>query len=220
MRRPPLDLDISVSKQRKKAGRARSMSGAFEGSQRGCAWPDCKARGCYRAPKAPDRLSEFHWFCLDHVRLYNSKWNYYAGMSPEEIDTRQREDTTWARPTWRLDGQPKTWVNAHGHGDGLAWKRAGVDDPLEVLGERATINPGGKDPLRAAQRRLLSKADLKALRTLGLEDTATREEAHTRYKALIKALHPDLNGGDRSEEGRFREVLSAWTQLKGSTRFR
>jgi DnaJ-class molecular chaperone len=39
------------------------------------------------------------------------------------------------------------------------------------------------------------------------------------YKALIKVLHPDMNGGDRSDEDRLQEVVWAWDQLKDSRNF-
>ena len=40
------------------------------------------------------------------------------------------------------------------------------------------------------------------------------------YKALIKVLHPDMNGGDRSQEEQLQLVVWAWEQLKDSRNFR
>ena len=40
--------------------------------------------GEYRAPKGRERLNEYFWFCLNHVREYNKAWDYYAGMSERE----------------------------------------------------------------------------------------------------------------------------------------
>src|SRR3974377_414485 len=67
-----------------------------------CDHPGCAAAGDYRAPRARDRLRQFYWFCLDHVRAYNAQWNYYAGMSAAEIEAEIRNDTGWQRPTWPL----------------------------------------------------------------------------------------------------------------------
>jgi hypothetical protein len=36
----------------------------------------------------------------------------------------------------------------------------------------------------------------------------------------VKDLHPDMNGGDRRQEGRLRRVLWAWEQIKGERAFR
>ncbi|MGR3718793.1 MAG: molecular chaperone DnaJ, partial [Paracoccus sp. (in: a-proteobacteria)] len=40
------------------------------------------------------------------------------------------------------------------------------------------------------------------------------------YKSLVKDLHPDMNGGDRSDEDRLAEVVWAWDQVKDSRYFR
>ena len=53
-----------------------------------------------------------------------------------------------------------------------------------------------------------------------MRDTATKAEVRKAYKALIKVLHPDMNGGDRSHEEQLSEVVWAWDQIKGSRNFR
>ena len=67
-----------------------------------CDHPGCAGAGNYRAPRSRDRLDMFYWFCLDHVRDYNARWNYYAGMSADEIEAEIRNDAVWQRPTWPL----------------------------------------------------------------------------------------------------------------------
>jgi DnaJ-class molecular chaperone len=37
-----------------------------------------------------------------------------------------------------------------------------------------------------------------------------------RYKQLVKQVHPDANGGDRSYEDRLREVINAYNTLKAA----
>ena len=36
----------------------------------------------------------------------------------------------------------------------------------------------------------------------------------SRYKDLVKRLHPDANGGDRSSEDKLREIIRAYKYLK------
>ncbi len=36
--------------------------------QRVCEQPGCRLCGEYRAPRARDRLTDYRWFCLEHVR--------------------------------------------------------------------------------------------------------------------------------------------------------
>ena len=48
---------------------------------------------------------------------------------------------------------------------------------------------------------------------------ASKTEIRKAYKALVKVLHPDMNGGDRSQEEQLSEVVWAWDQLKDSRNF-
>ena len=212
----PFFKDISVGADKRRKARSRGMSGAVGGGERICEWADCEAKASYRAPKSPDALNEFRWFCLEHVRLYNSRWNYYKDMSEDEIVESQRDDKLWGRQTWRMGRGGG--ASAEPHADGQAWRRFGFEDPLEVLGEKATLNPG--DRAAEARARLLPKATLRALQIMQLEVTATRQEIRLRYKELVTRYHPDQNGGDRSEEHRLREVLQAWETLKKDPSFK
>jgi curved DNA-binding protein CbpA len=48
----------------------------------------------------------------------------------------------------------------------------------------------------------------------------TKAEVRKAYKALIKVLHPDMNGGDRSpRRNSLQEVVWAWDQIKDSRNF-
>ncbi|MDO7700594.1 MAG: DnaJ domain-containing protein, partial [Planktomarina temperata] len=48
----------------------------------------------------------------------------------------------------------------------------------------------------------------------------TKAEIRKAYKSLIKVLHPDMNGGDRSQEEQLSEVVWAWDQIKESRSFK
>lgn len=220
--RSPLDYDVSVSADKRRRTRRRGMTGAFETSRRVCEVEGCEEAGLYRAPQSPERLNQFHWFCLEHVREYNRAWNYFENRSDEEIEAYLDSANVWDRPTWRLGQGAKPDVNAAGHVEGHAWARLGFRDPFEVLGDKATLNPGEsrQQGEAAARRRLLPQNERRALQILGVEDHAGRKAIRARYKALVKDLHPDMNGGRREEEKRLSEVLWAWEQIKGSRNFR
>jgi hypothetical protein len=206
--KPPFEFDLRVSadKKRKKTNR-RGMSGAYDTSTRSCEYPGCAEAGVYRAPKSPDLLDEFFWFCKDHVREYNLKWNFFQGTTDDEFQKFLEKDRVWGRATKPFSRQ----------GDGNAWARLGVDDPMELLGEKATQNPG-----RIAQTatRKLPSTERKALEILDCRDTMTKTEIRKAYKGLIKVLHPDMNGGDRSQEDQLQEVVWAWDQIKESRFFK
>lgn len=206
MTRPdPFGFNISAASDKKKRTKGRrGMSGAFETSTRGCDHPGCEEAGQYRAPKSPDHLDEYFWFCKDHVREYNLKWNFFQGSSDEEFQKFVDKDRVWGRETkpFKRDAEDR------------AWARLGVADPMEILGGNATQNPG-----RSLGRKL-PPTERKALEILEAKDSWTKIEIRKQYKSLVKDLHPDMNGGDRSDEDRLQEVVWAWDQIKDSRNFK
>ena len=102
----PFGFDMSVSASKKKNPRGRrGMSGASDTSTRECEHEGCHEAGKYRAPKSPDSLDDFFWFCQKHVREYNLKWNFFNGQSEEEMARRMDKDRVWDRETkpFKLD---------------------------------------------------------------------------------------------------------------------
>ena len=215
-----LDYDVSVTADKRRRTRNRGMTGAFDTSERRCEWPGCEGHGTYRAPHSPERLSEFRWFCLDHVRRYNAGWNFFNGFDEDALDAQMRADVIWERPTWRLGRGPSAAMGMmQNHMDGKAWERFGISDPLDVLGTAATINPANRQSERP--RRRLARDEQKAMDVLGLpHHIDTRAEVRTRYRALVMELHPDMNGGHNPEPERLARVLKAWQVLKKSRSFR
>lgn len=202
----PFGFDMSVKSSKKKNPRGRrGMSGEQETSTRVCDHDGCEEAGKFRAPKAPDVLDDYYWFCKDHVRDYNNQWNFYEGKTEAEMNAQASSDKVWERRT-------KDWRDP----EAKAWARLGIEDPHQVLGNNATRNPGKK----AGGGRKLPPTERKALEILDGEDTMTKAELRKVYKSLIKVLHPDMNGGDRSQEEQLQQVVWAWDQLKESRSFK
>ncbi len=207
MSEDPFGFDLSVSSDKKKRARTRrGMSGAFETSTRVCDYSNCRETAQYRAPKSPDDLDDFLWFCKDHVREYNLRWNFFNGATEEELAAQVDKDRVWERETKPFG---KTGDEQR------AWARLGVDDPHQILGENATRNPGKG----ITGTRKLPPTERRALDILDARDHWTKAEIRKSYKALIKVLHPDMNGGDRSHEEQLSEVVWAWDQVKESRNF-
>jgi len=203
----PFSFDISVSTDKKRRAKGRrGMSGVVETSQRNCSVPNCSEAGKYRAPKSPDILDEFYWFCKDHIREYNLKWNFFETHTQEEMERQMDSDRVWERPTTPL----KMGVEQR------AWSRLGVDDPMAVLGANATQNPGKNS---GDLGRKLPPAERQAIEILNGKSNMGKQELRTLYKGLIKDLHPDMNGGNRSDEDQLQKVVWAWDQIKDSRRF-
>ena len=90
---------------------------------------------------------------------------------------------------------------------------------MELLGDKATLNPGA-DRARPRPQRRLPPTERRALEILDAQDGQSKAEIRQQYKALVKDLHPDMNGGRRDDEARLAEVVWAWEQIKASRSFR
>ena len=203
--RPPFDFDIRVSADKKRRTRGRrAQTGAVETSERPCAHPGCAEKGQYRAPRSPENLEEYLWFCRTHVREYNLKWNFFQGQTDEEFQQFIDKDRLWGRDT-----QP------FGTREARDWARMGVDDPMSILGDKGTRRDA---PGNSARK--LPPTERRALEILDARESWTRTEIRRQYKSLVKDLHPDLQGGNRADEERLQEVVWAWDQIKDSRNFR
>ncbi len=199
----PFGFDISAATDKKKRTKGRrGMSGAFETAGRRCDHPGCDKPGTFRAPKSPKNLDDYFWFCKDHVREYNTKWNYFQGQSDEEFQKFLDSATVWERPT-RPFGRAA---------DDARLGAGPVQDPHGLMGEGA--------PRPAGSGRKLPPTERRALEILDARDTMTRAEIRKQYKSLVKDLHPDMNGGNRDDEDRLQEVVWAWDQIKDSRNFK
>ena len=155
---------------------------------RGCDWPGCTGGGEHRAPRSRRELKQFWWFCLDHVRKYNASWNYYAGMTEQEVEADVRFDTVWQRPSWRM-GET---VRAFAFGS--------VD-----VGDRfAFFDDNGE-----AKRRPPTPEE-QAMVVLDLKPPVSVAMLKARYKKLVKLHHPDANDGDKAAEERFKDINAAY----------
>ncbi len=214
-RRAPFQFDISVSADKKRRAKTRGTTGAFESSAHSCEAHSCELSGKYRAPKSPNNLDEFQWFCLKHVKEYNQHWNFFENHSQEELEKQFDADKVWERPTKPFSKEKKQGEKPHG--DGRAWARLGLDDPHDIFKNEKFITTNSNSN---TVKRRLPPSERKALEILDAKDSMTKDQMRKIYKALVKDLHPDRNDGRRDDEDRLAEVVWAWDQIKASRSFK
>ena len=168
-----------------------------------CNHPGCTEPGEFRAPMGRMREGQFFQFCLEHVREYNATYNYFNGMSADDVAVYQRDALTGHRPTWSMG------TNRAG-GRGFREDGDGPGAAADPLGMQRTRRPYADAPRKPRH----GIAVVKSLGDLGLDETADAAAVKARYKDLVKRLHPDANGGDRSNEDRLREIIRAYNHLK------
>jgi hypothetical protein len=188
--------------------------GRREAQGRQCDWPGCAEPGEFRAPggRAPgfDGPGDYRWFCLDHVRAFNAGYDYFSGMSPEEIYAAQSPLHGWERetrafsPTAGIDSPPR-WAD--------------YTDPLEAISARARDHMRMRMPAERKDGRVVSPEERRALDVLGLPLDADRKALRGRYSDLVRRYHPDRNGGDRSYETRLQGVVEAYQLLRKAAAF-
>ena len=185
--------------------------GRVEGVAETCAHPGCAEAGEFRAPVTPgdfDGPGRYRYLCLAHVREHNAAYDYFDGMSAEEI----AEETS---PIPRRERRTRRFAFYEGADPGPAW--ADFDDPLDAIAARFR---GGASMREARARSRFSAAEQEALHVLGLGADALLADVRAAYKKLVRVYHPDRNGGDRRHEARLRAVIDAYERLKGSEALR
>jgi hypothetical protein len=185
-------------------------------SDRPCAAPGCEESGEFRAPPAEGQGSghegpRWRWFCLDHVRAFNQGYNFFSGMTPDEIEAAQRPFAGWDRETraFSTNGTtpPPKWAD--------------FSDPLDAISAkfRERMDRAARAQKVREDGRMLSADDRKALDVMGLAVDADRKALRQRYTELVRRYHPDHNGGDRTHEGALQGVIAAYGHLRKAVAF-
>ena len=188
------------------ATRQTKWHGRVEDAHGECAVPGCCEPGEFRAPLIPgdfDGPGAYLLLCLEHVRAHNARYNYFDGMSPDEIEAAQSPIAGWERATRAFA--------TNGADRGPAW--SDFADPLDAISAR--FRP---ETRRQAVDRFTAR-ERQALDVLGLRDDTDLHKVRKSYSELVRRFHPDRNGGDRSHERKLMQVIEAYQLLKGSRAF-
>jgi hypothetical protein len=174
-----------------------------------CDWEGCEQAGDYKAPKGARSEGQYHHFCLEHVRHYNTAFNFFAGMEKDELEEAlHAPPKPEARPSF-ANGSAGTRTSRQA----AAGLRPGdkYGDPFGVFAKYRH-----RQAQKPANERLkpLHEQDRRALETLGIVGQAKSEDIKRAYKTLVKIHHPDANGGDKSSEERLRTIIAAYSHLK------
>ena len=132
---------------------------------------------------------------------YNKSWDFYRGLSVDQIELSMRKDTVWDRPSWPLKGNPSRIINQLN----------------EFLREDYSLFEKDKENRDFLNNKMidaeLTKNEHKSLKILDLNIPITIEEIKKKYKKLVKIFHPDVNDNDKEAEEKFREITEAYKIL-------
>lgn len=161
-----------------------------------CDHENCETHGEYRAPKSRISSEGYYYFCIEHVRLYNKQWDYFKGMSPDEIMEHRISDITWRRPTYTAK-QGKLLVSQF-------TEHPFFEQPIGVV----SIKPPEGIPLPSR-----NSLEYKAIKMLELEYPFSAECLKKNYFKLVKKHHPDTNAGCKKAEDTLKKITVAYKAL-------
>jgi len=154
-----------------------------------CDHTGCTKAGTCRAPKSRD-LKDYWFFCQEHAAEYNKNWNFYADMTPEEIEA------DWEKQTFGATLKDKNQANT----DAADYAKF-IND---FLTGRAAFD-------HVAPKKSVPSQIVAALKVLDLPVTASWREIAARYRALAKKHHHDTAGGNAEK---FTRISGAYDTLR------
>ena len=161
-----------------------------------CDWENCKKIGSYKAPVERDNSKKTRMLCLEHIKIFNKKWNYFQNMSNEEIEYFIKSDLTWHKST-KSFGSSENFFN-------LLWNNA-LEDKLNIF---------KSSDFEKFKKTKLTNNDRDALDIMELKYEAKWEEIQKKFKTLVKKYHPDKNQGNKKFEDKLKKITLAYSQLK------
>ena len=160
-----------------------------------CEWQNCNEIGKFKAPLEKDNSKNYKWLCAEHIKLFNKNWNYFEGMSQNEIEVFLKSDLTWHRPTQKF-GSFDNFFN-------ILWNNALSD---KFIREDKIFN--------SSNNKKFSEKDKDAFRIMGLKFDADWPSIQKKFKTLVKKFHPDRNSNNKQFEDKLKKVTLAYSHLK------
>ena len=162
-----------------------------------CDHKSCNKIGEYKAPIEKDNSKKFKWLCLEHIKEFNRSWDYFKGMSDQEVCEFLKSDMTWHKPTQSFSS-PDNFFS-------ILWKN--------TLNEGGAIWGNGFSKINKSKIYFTNK-DKEALKIIELEVRTKLEKIQNQFKKLVKKYHPDMNAGNKKFEEKLKIITLAYTQLK------
>jgi len=166
-----------------------------------CDKETCENKGDYKAPKSRSNLNNYYFFCLKHVTEYNKSWDFYKGLSVDQIELSIRKDTVWDRPSWPLKGNPSNVMDQ--------LKEFLIND-YSLFEKEKEIHDFLRNKLVDEN---ITNEEHKSLNILELKMPISVDEIKKRYKKLVKIFHPDVNDNNKNAERKFKEITEAYKIL-------
>ena len=166
-------------------------------SERKCDEKGCDEQGNYFAPKSPNN-KEKYVFCLEHIKKYNKRWDYFAGKSQNDIYEFQKNGSFEDRPT-------KPFFS--GSSSKIKFQFEYSLDKSKIKFSKRTKR------FEKTYKYSLNNEIENSLRIFGLDSESGQDNLKKTYKELVKKYHPDLNKDYLNKETKIKEINRAYKVL-------
>ena len=155
----------------------------------------CDLEGIYPAPKSREKINEYFFFCLEHIRDFNKSWNYFEGLNEEEFEREIRKSTTWDRPSWKF---------------GTKQINENIKDIFDIFKKNYKYNNFKK----------INPDLMDAWKIIGLNPKSSLQDVKKKYKVLAKKWHPDTNlnfeKNKKNANEKFVKITNAYNKIMKS----
>ena len=162
-----------------------------------CEWDNCEEIGSFKAPLERDNSKSYKWLCEEHIKLFNKSWNYFDGMTQNEIEKFIKSDTTLHRPTQEFGSSDNFFS--------ILWNHA-LSDKYNFFNKDSIANN--------FNNKKLTEKDRDAFKIMGLELSDDWSIIQKKFKTLVKKFHPDTNAGNKEFENKLKKITLAYSHLK------
>jgi hypothetical protein len=162
-----------------------------------CNWSSCTELGEYKAPAK--HSDGYLWFCEEHVKEYNKKWDFFEGMSQAQIEDFVFQDIIGHRKTQKFGSMDNFFHEL--------WNNAIEDELLNISKFKSTLDRGSQK---------YTEKQIEALKKMDLKPNISWVAVKEQFKKLVKKYHPDMNAGDTKYEEKLKEITIAYSYLKTS----
>ena len=166
-----------------------------------CDWNNCFEIAEYKAPIEKDNTKNYRLLCLTHVKEFNKNWNYFSGMSDQQIYDWLKSDMVWHKPTQSFSSSDNFFK--------VLWNNT-LKDELDRSSFKNKFNDINKFNFNIN--------DIKAFGILGVSVGLKWTKIQEKFKKLVKKFHPDMNAGNKKYEDKLKIITLAYTQLKNTYR--
>ena len=158
-----------------------------------CDQVGCKLEGEYKAPKTPNSKEKYN-FCLKHVKIYNKRWDYFAGKSQADIYEFLRNElyNSQTKPLKERVSSKIKFEFDFGNNDFF------------------------EQPNKKTKKdfKLLDKEVQDALNIFDIDFPIDKQNLKKRYNILVKQNHPDINGQNLKKEKLLKKINNYYKILK------